>query len=184
MPKLRLLSLFSGTWRCGLIFKFWTSYSSWQFQQFWEWGHFCRCLNTDFGKPIFGHLFLKILAYICGENLSHEKIPTKLSWCRCICRYTCACINTWHHQRVLLASPSLAVLGVSSVLPCSPLPWFSQQLCFWGCWQWTWHPLCFWFWKGAMLMLVAIMLCLWITKERIRARKRECHCSKRSLGFA
>lgn len=59
-------------------------------------------LNVDFWMPNFGHLFLKILAYICGEN--HEKIPVKLSLCRCTYIYACACVSSWHHKQVLIAS--------------------------------------------------------------------------------
>ena len=68
------------------------------------------------------------MAYICGENLNHEKIPVRLSLCRYMHRYTCAWISTWHHEQVLIASPSLAVLDVNSVLPSSPLPQLNQQL--------------------------------------------------------
>lgn len=68
--------------------------------------------------PNFGHLFLKILAYICGEN--HEKIPVKLSLFRDTYRYACAGISSWHHEQVLIASP-LEMLDVSSAYPQSPL---------------------------------------------------------------
>lgn len=75
-------------------------------------------------------------------------------------RYTCAWISTQEQERVLIASPGWAVLAVNSVLGLSSLDVASFVL------------LAF---VVSSAKTSTCLLCLWISNERIRTRKWECH---------
>lgn len=131
----------------------------------------------------FGHLFSKILPYICGENLNHEKIPVRLSLCRCTHRYMCAWVSTGTTSKFSLLVLAWPCWMLTQSSPAASFPSlinsYDSGAVISGC--------------GIFVLLAFVvsntnasarMLCLWISNEIAGARKWECHCSKCSLAFA